>query len=135
MLSWTRAEQPEAAFRRPGAFTRHRPHWMEMKTRLPFLLLPIALVAMLAACGGGGSSGPVPADAIAQVGSTPITRATFDGLMNVAFARYEAQGQPRPKVGTPTYSTIRDSAVTFLVQQQELADEAHKLGVTVTQKD
>jgi foldase protein PrsA len=108
---------------------------MEMKTRLPFLLLALVLVAALAACGGGGSSGPVPTDSIAQVGSTPITKATFNGLMVVAFARYKSQGQPTPKIGTPTYTSLRDSAVNFLVQQAELQQEADKLGVSVTQKD
>jgi foldase protein PrsA len=90
---------------------------MEMKTRLPFLLLSTVLVALLAACGGGGNSGPVPAGA------------------SVACARYKAQGQDCPKVGTPTYTSLRDSAVTFLVQQEELTEEGKKLGVTVTQKD
>jgi foldase protein PrsA len=108
---------------------------MEMKTRLPFLLLSLVLVAMLAACGGGGGSGSVPADAIAQVDDTPISKASFTALMTVACARYKAQSQPCPKVGTPTYSSLRDSAVTFLVQQDELAKEGEKLGVTVTQKD
>ncbi len=106
-----------------------------MKTRLPFLLLALVLVAALAACGGGGNSGAVPTDSIAQVGSTPITKATFNGLMAVAFARYKSQGQPTPKIGTPTYTSLRDSAVNFLVQQDELQQEADKLGVSVTQKD
>ncbi|HEU5244809.1 MAG TPA: peptidylprolyl isomerase [Gaiellaceae bacterium] len=106
-----------------------------MKTRLPFLLLTLALVGLLAACGGGGST-QVPADAIAQVGSTPISKATFNSLMAVACARYKAQGQACPKVGTPTYSSLRSSAVTFLVQQEELKQDAQKkLGVTVTQQD
>ena len=103
-----------------------------MKTRLPFLLLTVALVSVLAACGGGGNSGPVPADAIAQVDSTPISKATFTALMGVACARYKAQKQPCPKVGTPTYTSLRDSAVTLLVQQEELSQEAKKWGVTVS---
>jgi foldase protein PrsA len=109
---------------------------MEMKTRLPFLLLALLLVALLAACGGGsGTSGNVPADAIATVNGTPISKASFNSLLTVACARYKAQGQPCPKVGTPTYTSLRESAVTFLVQQAELQQEADKLGVSVTQKD
>jgi foldase protein PrsA len=107
---------------------------MEMKTRLPFLLLTVALVALLAACGGGGS-GSVPDNAIAKVGSTPITKATFNSLLDFAFARYKAQGQAPPKVGTPTYTQLKDSATAFLVQQVEFAQEGEKIGVTVTQKD
>jgi foldase protein PrsA len=108
---------------------------MEMKTRLPFLLVSLALVAVLAACGGGGGSGNVPNDAIAAVDSTPVLKTSFNSLMAVACARYKAQGQACPKVGTPTYTQLRDQAVTFLVQQDELEQEAKKLGVTVTQKD
>ena len=105
-----------------------------MKTRLPFLLVSLVLVASLAACGGGGS-GSVSNTAVAQVGSTPITKANFTSLMAVACARYKAQGQACPKVGTTTYTQLRDQAVTFLVQQEELQQEATKLGVTVTPKD
>ena len=106
-----------------------------MKTRLPFLLLPLVLVAVLAACGGGGGASDVPNDSVAQVDSTPITKASFNSLMAVACARYKAQGQACPKLGTATYTQLRDQAVTFLVQQDELQQEAKKLGVTVTQKD
>ena len=107
-----------------------------MKTRLPLLLCSLVLVGLLAACGGGGGgSNSVPADAVATVDSTPISKASFNSLMSVAFANFKARNQPVPKVGTPTYSSLRSSAVTFLVQQEELGQEAKKLGVTVTQKD
>jgi foldase protein PrsA len=55
--------------------------------------------------------------------------------MNVAFAKFVAQGQQPPKVGTPTYTQLRDQAVTFLVQEDELQQEGKKLGVSVSQKD
>ena len=107
-----------------------------MKTRFLFLFVPLALVAVLAAgCGGGGGSGSVPADSIAKVGSTPITKSTFNALLTVAFARFKAQGQAAPKVGTPAYTQLRDQAVSFLVQEEELQQEGTKLGVTVSQKD
>jgi len=105
-----------------------------MKIRLPFLLSSALLVALLAACGGGGS-GPVPTDAVAQVGSVSITKATLNSLIDYAFANYKAQGQPAPKVGTPAYTQLRDQAVTFLVNTEEYQEEGQKLGVTVTQKD
>jgi parvulin-like peptidyl-prolyl isomerase len=111
---------------------------MEMKTRLPYLpivLLALMLVALLAACGGGSAGGDVPNDAIAQVGSTPVTKASFNSLLAVACARYKTEGQKCPTVGTTTYTQLRDQAVTFLVQQEELQQEAQKLGVNVTQKD
>jgi parvulin-like peptidyl-prolyl isomerase len=77
----------------------------------------------------------VPADSIAKVGSTPITKSTFNALLTVAFARFKAQGQAAPKVGTPAYTQLRDQAVSFLVQEEELQQEGTKLGVTVSQKD
>jgi foldase protein PrsA len=107
-----------------------------MKTRLLLLSVPLALVAVLAAgCGGGGGANGVPADSIAKVGGTDITKTTFNDLLTVAFARYQSQGQPAPKVGTPAYSQLRDQAVSFLVQEEELKQEGQKIGVTVTQKD
>ena len=107
-----------------------------MKTRLLFLSVPLALVVVLAAgCGGGGGSNGVPADSIAKVGGTDITKTTFNGLMSYGFARYESQGQPPPKVGTPAYAQLKDQAITFLVQEEELKQAGQKEGVTVTQKD
>jgi foldase protein PrsA len=108
---------------------------MEMKTRLLLLSSILVSFALLAAACGGGGSGSVAAGSIAKVGSTEITKGTFDALMNVAFARYRSQKQPVPKVGTTAYSQLKDQAVIFLVQEEELRQEAEKLGVTVTQKD
>jgi len=107
-----------------------------MKTRLLFLSALLALVAVVAAgCGGGGSANGVSADSVATVNGTNITKATFNELLNVAFARYKAQGQAAPKVGTPAYSQLRDQAVSFLVQEEELKQEGEKIAVTVTQQD
>lgn len=107
-----------------------------MKTRLlPFLLLTIALVGVLAACGGGSNGGTVSSGDVASVDGTPVTKADFNALMNVAFARYKSQGQQTPKVGTPAYTQLRDQAVTFLVQEQELQQQGKKLGVSISQQD
>jgi foldase protein PrsA len=108
---------------------------MQMKTRALFLALTLGVVAVLAAGCGGGGNGSVPSDAVAKVGSTPIPKTSLTALINVAFARYRAQKQPVPKVGTPQYSQLRDQAVTFLVQEEELTLEADKLHVSVSQKD
>jgi foldase protein PrsA len=108
---------------------------MEMKTRALFLALVLTVIAVLAAGCGGGGSGSVDAGSIAKVGSTSIPKATLSDLLNVAFARYKSQKQPVPKVGTAAYSQLRDQAVTFLVQEEELTQEGDKLGVSVTQKD
>jgi foldase protein PrsA len=109
---------------------------MEMKTRLlPFLFMSLALVAVLAACGGGGGSATVPPNAVAKVGSATISKASFNQLMSVGCAHFKAQGQPCPKPGTPTYTQLRDQAISFLVQTNELQQEAQKMGVTVTQQE
>jgi foldase protein PrsA len=108
---------------------------MEMKTRLLTVSVSLALVALLAACGGGGGSGSVSPDAVAEVGSASITKASFNSLMQVGFAKYKASHQPVPKPGTTAYSQLKDQAVAFLVQQEELQQEADKLGVKVTQQE
>jgi foldase protein PrsA len=108
---------------------------MEMKTRLLTVSVSLALVVVLAACGGGSGGGSVPNDSVAKVNSTSITKASFNSLMTVAFAKFKATHQPVPKVGTTAYTTLKGQAVAYLVQQEELKQEADKLGVTVTQQD
>ena len=106
-----------------------------MKTRLCLLALSVVLVVLLAACGKGGSSGPVSADSVARVDSTNITKASLNQVISYAIAISKSQGQPEPKVGTPAYTTLRDQAVAFLVNNEEYRQESEKLGVSVTPQD
>lgn len=101
-----------------------------MKTRLLLAPLLLAAVVALAACGGGSKS--VPGDAVAVVGSTPITKTQFNTLMQQAAGQAKAAGQPVPKLGTPQYTDLRDRVIGYLVQVSELQQQATKLGVTVT---
>ncbi len=106
---------------------------------LRFLTLPLLLAAALfvAGCGGGGGSAAktVPQDAVAVVGSSTITKAQFNNLMASAKSTYKARKTAFPKVGTPAYTSLRDQAVTYLVQESELEQKAKDLGITVTPKD
>jgi foldase protein PrsA len=105
-----------------------------MKTRALLLALPLAVLALLfAGCGGG--SGSVPADAVAKVGSTTITKASLDSAMAYAIAVSKSRGQPTPKVGTAAYTQLRGQVVSFLVREEEFQQEGEKLGVSVSQKD
>ena len=105
-----------------------------MKTRLCLLSLSAVLVALLAACGGGGN-GAVSADSVARVGSTNITKASLNAVIDYATAISKSRGQPVPKVGSAEYTSLRDQAVAFLVNNEEARQEAQKLGVSVTQQD
>lgn len=108
-------------------------------SRLSFLAVPVAVVALVAAgCGGGGDEPPsaqsedVPANAVAVVDGTPVTKAELDRFFSQREKAAEAQGQSFPKAGTPEYVDLRNQAVDFLVQRVELAKEADSLGIDVT---
>src|SRR5690348_3982746 len=134
MLSWTRAGRLEPLSPADRRFPRHRPHWMEMKIRALFLALTlVAMAVLVAGCGGG--NGSVPADAVAKVGSTAITKASLDSVIAYALAISKSRGQPTPKVGTAAYTQLRGQLVTFLVKEEEFHQEGAKLGVSVSQKD
>jgi parvulin-like peptidyl-prolyl isomerase len=95
------------------------------------LLLLITLVA--AGC-GGGSSTKVPANAVAVVGKDKITKAEFDAAIARSKRGYKQQHRAWPKAGTSQFQQIQQSALTFLVQLQELEQKAKELGVKVTDK-
>jgi parvulin-like peptidyl-prolyl isomerase len=110
-------------------------------SRLSFLAVPVvvALLVLAAGCGGGGEeaattggSEDVPANAVAVVAGTPVTKAEFDRFFSQREKAAEAQGQPFPEAGTPEYLDLQNQAVDFLVQRIQLAKEAESLGITVT---
>ncbi len=98
-----------------------------MKTRLLFVPLLLALVASLAACGGGGQN--VPADAIAVVNGTPITAAQFNNFFAQAKAVATSQGN-NVTPGTSEYTLVRNQVVAYLVQVAEVEQQAAKEGIS-----
>jgi foldase protein PrsA len=93
------------------------------------LLTPLAVAVLLVACGHDSPS--VPASAIAVVGDRTILRSQFAALMAEARQSYEARGRPFPAAGTPAYEHLKRLAVSLLVEQAELEQEAPRLGVQV----
>jgi len=100
---------------------------------LTITFLFAAVAAVLAGCGGGG--GQVPSGAVAKVDSQTITQAQFDQLLEQAKRSYKIQKRPFPKAGTTNYEALKTQAVAYLVQRAEFAQEANKLGVSVSDKD
>ena len=76
----------------------------------------------------------MPANAVAVVNGDPISRNALDVAMARSKRGYQQQHRPWPKAGTTQFQQIQQSALTFLVQLQELEQKAKQLGVTITQK-
>jgi len=103
--------------------------------QLRFLPVALILVLVLVAAGCGGGSKSVPSSAVAKVGNTTISKASFNDLLAGAERTYKARKQAFPKPGTWQYKTLQDQAMQYLVQQAELEQKAKDLGVSVTDKD
>jgi len=101
-----------------------------MKRSLALAAAVLATVTLVAA--GCGGSDEVPAGSVAVVDGSSITQTSLDDLMGRAEKSYKAQKRAFPKAGTSEYQTLRTQAVAYLVQRQEYASEADKLGVQVT---
>jgi foldase protein PrsA len=101
-----------------------------MKRLLLFSL--VSLLVLLAAGCGGSSKKAVPATAVALVGSQPITKAEFNGLLNQARTTYKSQKRAFPKAGSAQMKQLQDQAMTYLVQRNEFEQKAKDLGVEVT---
>jgi len=104
------------------------------------LIAALALAGLLAtglsvAGCGGGSSADVPSDAVATVGGVPVTKADFQQLMTQAQTQMKASGMTAPKAGSATYDHYVAQIVSYLVQEQVVAQSAKQLGVSVTDKE
>jgi hypothetical protein len=86
-------------------------------------------LALLAACGGGGSK------TVAHVGDDAVTQKQLDAV--VAHFRTEAQreGKPFPEEGTKTYDRTRNQLLQVLVYRTELQQAAKRLGVKADESE
>jgi parvulin-like peptidyl-prolyl isomerase len=96
------------------------------------LLAAAALAAVTLVAAGCGDTDEVPADAVAVVDGTPITKAQLDELLARAKKSYTAQQREFPKAGTAEYQSLQNQAVAYLVQREEYANEADELDIAIT---
>jgi foldase protein PrsA len=97
---------------------------------LRFLPLSMLLVAGLlaAGCGGGGSKA-VPANAVAVVGDSTITKAEFNNVLVATKKIDKIRKTATPKPGTSAYKTRSDGIIQFLVTMSELTQKAKSMGL------
>ena len=100
-----------------------------MKRSLMLAAAALAVLTVVAA--GCGDTDEVPQDAVAVVDGTPISKSTLDELLARTKKTYATQKRQFPKAGTQEYQSLQTQAVAFLVQRQEYAREADKLGVKI----
>ena len=98
------------------------------------LVLISVSAALLAGCGGGGSSASLQSGDVAVVGSEHIPKSDFDALLGQAKRSFQQQGRKFPKQGTTDYETLKGQAVALLVQQAEREEKAKEMGIEVTAK-
>ncbi|MES1247618.1 MAG: peptidylprolyl isomerase [Actinomycetota bacterium] len=100
---------------------------------LPVALLVVFAVLVAAGCGGGTKA--VPATAVAVVGKDTITKADFNFLLDGAKRTYKARKTSFPAAGTTAYKSLQDQAMSYLVQESELEQEAADMKITVSDKE
>ena len=96
------------------------------------LLAGAALAAVTLVAAGCGDTDEIPADAVAVVDGTSITRSSLEELLARAKKSYTAQKREFPKAGTPEYQSLQNQAVAYLVQREEYSREADDLGIEIT---
>jgi parvulin-like peptidyl-prolyl isomerase len=94
------------------------------------------LVAGLIAAGCGGGTKAVPADAVAVVGDSTVTKVDFNNVLAATKKIDKIRKTATPKPGTTEYKTRSDGIVQFLVTMSELTQEAKSMGLaSVTDKE
>jgi parvulin-like peptidyl-prolyl isomerase len=106
-----------------------------MKPTRVVLSVLVALAVLVAAACGGNNDQSVPADDVAVVDGTPITKTDLSALLGRAKKSYTTQKRAFPKAGTAEYQALQSQAVAFLVQRSEYNKQADKLKITVTDKE
>jgi len=111
-----------------------------MRNRSPLFAtaaLAIGLLAGLAGCGGGTKSASgVPPSVAAVVGNERISKAELASQIAITRRQYAVKKAPFPMPGTQEFRGIRDKALKYLVQESELEQKLHALGVKpVTARD
>jgi parvulin-like peptidyl-prolyl isomerase len=96
------------------------------------MLAVAALAAVTVVAPGCGGADEVPEGSVAVVDGTQISKASLDELLARTKKTYAAQKRQFPKAGTAQYQSLQTQAVAYLVQREEYAREAEKLGVKVT---
>src|SRR4051794_28051568 len=99
------------------------------------LLFGFASLALLAAGCGGTSTARPGSDDVAGVGDQQISKDQFQQLMTRVQKSYASQKRVFPQAGTTQYEQLKGQAITFLVQQAEVADQADSMGVDVSDAD
>ena len=96
------------------------------------VLFGFASLALLAAACGGTTTANLGSDDVAVVGDQQISKEQFQQLMARAKKSYDQQKRAFPKAGTAEYEQLKGQAITFLVQQSEVDEQAKNLGVNVS---
>jgi parvulin-like peptidyl-prolyl isomerase len=88
------------------------------------------LVVALAGCGSGSET--VPGDAVAVVDGEEITREEYDELVARTKKSYESQKRAFPEAGSTAFRALKSQFVRYLVQREEMRQEAADLELTAT---
>jgi len=95
------------------------------------LLIAFFSLALVAAGCGGTSTANLSSDDVAVVGSEQVTKEQFQELMARAKKSYDTQKRPFPKPGSTEYEQLKGQAVTYLVQQAEVQEQASAEGIDI----